>query len=275
MTAKPAPHRARKRFGQNFLRDESVIRRIVAAIHPLAKDHVVEIGPGRGALTAALLEKLDSLQVIELDRDLIPILQQKFSSHTGLQIHQGDALKFDFSSLHTPPQPLRIIGNLPYNISTPLLFHLLQFHELISDMHFMLQKELVQRLAADPGNKHYGRLSVMAQYYCAIESLFEVAPSAFSPAPKVNSAIVRLTPKPASTAVTNIATLDRLLRAVFGQRRKTLRNSLKNLLTTEQCEILCETLPVDLGQRPEQLTLDAFVSISNFIDQETHPQELS
>ena len=264
-------HRARKRFGQNFLTDTYVIKRIIGSVHPLAADNLVEIGPGKGALTGELLHALDHLNVIELDRDLIPLLQQQFSNNDKLQIHQGDALKFDFQQLASSDRPLRVVGNLPYNISTPLLFHLLSYKQLIKDMHFMLQLEVVKRLAAQPGNKTYGRLSVMTQYYCDIDNLFEVPPSAFSPAPKVTSAIVRLRPKQPVLAADSLSTLDTLLKNTFGQRRKTLRNTLKNLLDSEGFEQLKthlehnKQLDFDLGQRPEELSVNSFVTLSNII----------
>ncbi|NOY62622.1 MAG: 16S rRNA (adenine(1518)-N(6)/adenine(1519)-N(6))-dimethyltransferase RsmA, partial [Gammaproteobacteria bacterium] len=189
-------HRARKRFGQNFLHDGHVIARIVAAVRPRPGQQIVEIGPGQGALTEPLLDAAGELDVVELDRDLIPLLEQRFNAQQTLRIHQADALKFDFSTLRgdCADAALRVVGNLPYNISTPLLFHLLSFSGLIKDMHFMLQKEVVDRLAAQPGGGDYGRLSVMMQYHCQVERLFVVKPGSFTPVPKVDSAIVRLTP---------------------------------------------------------------------------------
>lgn len=256
-------HRARKRFGQNFLHDTGIIRRIIAAIHPQATDNMVEIGPGKGALTSLLLERLDQLQVVELDRDLIPLLEQQFPNPEKLIIHQADALKFDFQTLGTVDKPLRIVGNLPYNISTPLLFHLLHYHELIKDMHFMLQLEVVKRLAAQPGNKNYGRLSAMTQYFCDVEHLFDVPPEAFNPAPKVTSAIVCLRPRPPRIVAKNLQTLEDVLRNAFNQRRKTLRNTLKNLFDSEQLDALATDINIDLSQRPEKLGIDDFVMISN------------
>ena len=264
---KPANgHRARKRFGQNFLHDTGVIRRIIAAIHPQATDNMVEIGPGKGALTSLLLERLDQLQVVELDRDLIPLLEQQFPNPEKLTIHQADALKFDFQTLGTADKPLRIVGNLPYNISTPLLFHLLHYHELIKDMHFMLQLEVVKRLAAQPGNKNYGRLSAMTQYFCDVEHLFDVPPEAFNPAPKVSSAIVCLRPRPPRIVAKNLQTLEDVLRNAFNQRRKTLRNTLKNLFDAKQLDALAAQINIDLSQRPEQLGIDDFVKISNALE---------
>jgi len=253
-------HRPRKRFGQNFLHDEGVIRGIIAAIHPKAGEKMAEIGPGLGALTAPLLETLGTLEVIELDRDLIPHLQQQFASTGELHIHNTDALKFDFCSLLAKGELLRVAGNLPYNISTPLIFHLLAQSHCIRDMHFMLQKEVVERLAAAPGSGDYGRLSVMVQYHCRVEQLFTVPPGAFSPPPKVYSAIVRLTPyteKPVT--VKDEACLSRLVAQAFGQRRKTLRNNLKPLLDSATIE----SLGIDPGRRPETLSLKEFAALAD------------
>jgi 16S rRNA (adenine1518-N6/adenine1519-N6)-dimethyltransferase len=186
-------HQARKRFGQNFLHDPGVIERIIRAIHPKPDDALVEIGPGLGALTEEMLAVNSNLQVVELDRDLIPVLRTKFFNYPNFRIHEADALKFDFGEL-VADKPLRIIGNLPYNISTPLIFHLLGHSGVVQDMHFMLQKEVVQRMAAVPGDNNYGRLGIMTQYFCRVQPLFEVGPGAFRPAPKVDSAIVRLVP---------------------------------------------------------------------------------
>lgn len=252
-------HKPRKRFGQNFLHDSFIIHRIVSAINPKPEDNVVEIGPGQGALTAPLLEKLDHLHVIELDRDLIPLLQDKFATQ-GLKIHAADALKFNYSEL-MQDAPLRIVGNLPYNISTPLLFHLISYQEKIRDMHFMLQLEVVDRLAAKPGSKTYGRLSVITQYYCQVDKLFNVSPGAFNPPPKVMSAIVRLTPRVFSIQATNPELFALVVKTSFAQRRKTLRNNLKQILTTEQID----SLQQDLGLRPEQLNLEDYVLLSNVI----------
>ena len=255
-------HRARKRFGQNFLVDEHIIEKIVQAIHPAIDDALVEIGPGQGALTRPLLERCPSLQVVELDRDLADRLRQWFGNHPEMAIHQADALTFDFASLTSADYSLRIVGNLPYNISTPLMFKLLSFNPLIKDMHFMLQKEVVDRLGAQPGSKSYGRLSVMMQYYCKVEPLFHVPPHAFKPMPKVDSAIVRLTPhrKLPSTA-RDTQMLQKVVKTCFQQRRKTLRNNLKQLATVEQLE----QLPFDLAVRPERLSFADFVQLSNIL----------
>ena len=181
-------HRARKRFGQNFLHDAGVIHRILRAIHAKEGERLLEIGPGQGALTEGLLSSGGQLDVIELDLDLIPILQGKFGANPNFRLNQGDALKFDFTRLDAAPHSLRVVGNLPYNISTPLIFHLLDNAPLIRDMHFMLQKEVVERLAAEPGGGDWGRLSIMVQYHCRVEHLFNVGPGAFNPPPKVDSA---------------------------------------------------------------------------------------
>ncbi len=259
-------HRARKRFGQNFLQDAGVIHHIARSINASSNDHIVEIGPGQGALTADILASGCQLNAIELDRDLIPILQQRFANESRFSLQQGDALAFDFSSLQQGDEKLRVVGNLPYNISTPLIFHLLDQQALIHDMHFMLQLEVVNRLAAVPGNKNYGRLSVMAQYYCDVHSLFEVPPEAFDPRPKVQSAIVRLAPhQQLPHPANNVKTLEHVLRTAFNQRRKTLRNSLK----TEISEQRLTALDINPAARPETLSLQQFVAISNAISEDT------
>ena len=254
-------HKARKRFGQNFLQDTGMIRKIVRAIAPAGKDHLVEIGPGMGAITELLLEENGQLDVIELDRDLIPGLRVKFFNYPEFTLHEADALKFDFAKLRQADEKLRIVGNLPYNISTPLIFHLLSFQGLIQDMHFMLQKEVVERLAAKPGTGEWGRLSVMAQYYCDIENLFLVPPECFKPQPKVESAIVRMTPKQQPThQALDEKILGETLRLAFAQRRKTLRNNMKGYVTAEQLE----ALDLDPQRRPETLNLEEFVKLANF-----------
>ena len=254
-----SPHRARKRFGQNFLRDEGIVNSIIAAIHPQPGDHLVEIGPGQGALTGYLSASGCALDVIELDRDLVPGLLAAFSVNPRFRLHSADALKFDFASLAQDGAPLRVVGNLPYNISTPLIFRLLEQAALIRDMHFMLQLEVVDRLAAVPGNRHWGRLGIMAQYYCEVEKLFEVPPEAFNPRPKVQSAIVRLTPRPTATRPDCDADLLRqVVQSAFGQRRKTLRNNLKGLIDTDGLE----TLGIDPSARAESLELSQFIEIT-------------
>ena len=250
-------HKARKRFGQNFLHDQSVIDRIVRCIHPKENENVVEIGPGQGALTQGLLEGGKKLDAIELDRDLYPILRAKFFKYEDFVIHEADALKFDFLSLKK--SPLRIAGNLPYNISSPLIFHLLEFSHIITDMHFMLQKEMVERLCAVPSTKDYGRITVMVQYHCDTEFLFLVGPESFDPAPKVDSAIIRLTPKTQKRLADDEAVFSDVVRTSFAQRRKTLRNNLKKIITTEQLL----SIDIDPTLRPENITLDQFIDISN------------
>lgn len=257
-----SPHRARKRFGQNFLHDAGVISQIVATIHPRPEQHLVEIGPGQGAITAGLLASGCQLDVIEIDRDLVPLLQARYAGVDRLQIHQADALRFDYAQLAAPGSKLRLVGNLPYNISTPLLFHLLKFAPQISDMHFMLQLEVVKRMAAAPGSKAWGRLSVMTQYHCQVDTLFEVPPSAFSPAPKVTSAIVRLQPRADLIAdPEQEARLRTVVTAAFSQRRKTLRNTLRDLLNVQQLE----PLEISPGARAETLSLKQFIAISNLL----------
>lgn len=255
-----AQHTPRKRFGQHFLTDQNVINQIVYAIGPKPSDNLVEIGPGLGALTTQILPLSKQLNVVELDRDVILPLKLACVDLGELTIHQGDVLQFDFSTLVQPKKMLRIIGNLPYNISTPLIFHLLDYNADIQDMHFMLQKEVVDRLTAKPGTKDYGRLSIMLQYYCQADNLFEVPPSAFTPPPKVDSAIVRLTPhdNPPHKA-NNKKVLDDIVRMAFSQRRKTLRNSLKNSISSEELR----ALNIDPQARPETLTIEEFVRISN------------
>lgn len=257
-------HKARKRFGQNFLIDHGIIRDIVRAVHPKRDDQIVEIGPGKGAITQLLADSCDNISVIELDRDLVPWLQVKFEKHKNFKLFQADALKFDFAQLIENDRPLRIVGNLPYNISTPLIFHLLTYSTQIGDMHFMLQKEVVKRMAAQAGDSAYGRLGIMVQYYCAVENLFDVPPTSFDPAPKVDSAIVRLIPhKSLPHQASNIKTLETLVNVAFQQRRKTLRNALKQLLDAETIE----QLPIDTSARAEEITLAEFVATSNLLDQ--------
>lgn len=251
-------HKARKRFGQNFLHDRHVIDRIVRAIHPKAGERLVEIGPGLGALTLPLLQAAGRLEVVELDRDLIPKLEQQCIGQGDLIIHSADALKFDFCALAAGSK-LRIAGNLPYNISTPLIFHLLEQAHCIDDMHFMLQKEVVDRLAAAPDSSDYGRLSVMVQYRCKVERLFLVPPGAFTPAPKVDSAIVRLEPYVTPPVEVDAGALEKLVAQAFSQRRKTLRNTLKGLLDAATIE----AAGIDPQRRAETLSLQEFAALAN------------
>ncbi|MDA0687800.1 MAG: 16S rRNA (adenine(1518)-N(6)/adenine(1519)-N(6))-dimethyltransferase RsmA [Proteobacteria bacterium] len=260
------PHQARKRFGQNFLHDQGVIQRIIDAIHPVNEDHLLEIGPGQGALTRPLADSGARLDCVELDRDLADFLQKQFSGRDNVTIIQQDVLKFDLASLVDGEEPvLRVIGNLPYNISTPVMFHLLKRHSLIRDMVFMLQLEVVQRLAAKPGDKNYGRLGLMTQYYCDVQHLFNVPSAAFTPRPKVSSAIVRLVPhQQFPVAARDVGCLQVVVRTAFNQRRKTLKNSLKAIISEERLM----SLPLEMGQRPENLSLEDYVLISDALSDE-------
>ncbi len=251
-----APGRARKRFGQHFLASPDYIERIVAAIAPRPDDTVVEIGPGRGAITEPLAKSGARLHAIELDRDLAGWLGQRFAA-ANVSIIQADALRFDFASLGNE---LRIVGNLPYNISTPLLFHLLDFSNAVVDLHFMLQKEVVDRLAASPGTKDYGRLTIMLGCRMTVEPLFEVPPQAFTPPPRVTSAVVRLRPRPAGDiAVENEATLSTLVARAFSQRRKTLRNALNGVASPEELE----AAGIDPAARAETVPISAWIALAN------------
>lgn len=253
-------HIPRKRFGQHFLRDQAVIDNIVMAIAPQPTDHLVEIGPGLGALTQQLLLHIDCLDVVELDRDLIPFLEKLPQANKQLIIHEADALRFDFAKLVKDNIPLRLVGNLPYNISTPLIFHLLKNTTVIRDMYFMLQKEVAERICALAGTDAYGRLSVMVQYFCHSEILFEVGAEAFNPPPKVDSAIIRLVPFATPPFIANNFKLfsDIVLNA-FNHRRKTLRNSLKPLVSAEQLE----QINIDPMLRAEDLSVEDYVRIAN------------
>ncbi|MCU7933275.1 MAG: 16S rRNA (adenine(1518)-N(6)/adenine(1519)-N(6))-dimethyltransferase RsmA [Candidatus Thiodiazotropha sp. (ex Dulcina madagascariensis)] len=253
-------HRARKRFGQNFLHDPGIIQRIVQAIDPRQDDNLLEIGPGQGAITTQLLPLVRRMHVVELDRDLIEPLAHLCAPLGELEIHNEDALKFDFSRLAKTDAPLRVVGNLPYNISTPLLFHLLDQSEQILDMHFMLQREVVDRMAAAPGSKTYGRLSVMLQARAEVTSLFRVGPGAFNPPPKVDSAFVRLQPcNPPPYRIDDWDIFSKLVSQAFSQRRKTLRNSLRNFLSTATMEVA----GIDPGVRAEQLSVEDFANLAN------------
>lgn len=249
-------HIPRKRFGQNFLQDSRIIESIVHAVNPTADDVVIEIGPGLGALTQPLLRQLKQLHVVEIDRDIIARLQQQFPAEK-LVIHAGDALAFDFASV---PGRLKIVGNLPYNISTPLLFHLASFGERVIDMHFMLQKEVVERMVAEPACADYGRLSVMLQYRFEMECLLEVPPDAFWPPPKVDSAVVRMIPAPGRCGLAqDEALLESLVAQAFAQRRKTLRNNLKGLLSDADFA----ALQIDPTQRAETIPVATYVAMAN------------
>ncbi len=257
-------HIARKRFGQNFLHDHNIIYSIIAHLQLSENQHWVEIGPGQGALTAPLLAQNLQLDVVELDRDLVELLKRKFTSQAKLTIHSADALNFDFAGLAQEGEKLHIIGNLPYNISTPLLFHLLDSSHCIADMHFMLQKEVVDRICAAPGSKQYGRLSLMMQYFCQAELLFDVPPESFDPVPKVMSAIIRLIPHPQPpVTISSMESFSQLVSHAFSQRRKTIRNSLRNLLTAEQIA----SIGIKPDARAETLTLEEFAALSNLATQ--------
>ena len=256
-------HRPRKRFGQNFLHDQSVIERILSHIDPQPGQRLVEIGPGKGALTRGLLERAGELDAVELDRDLLQPLQRSCAAFGALRLHNTDALKFDFRGLRDDERRLRLVGNLPYNISTPLLFHLVEQAEVIEDMHFMLQKEVVDRMAAGPGSKTYGRLSVMLQVSCEVTPLFDIGPESFDPPPKVNSSVVRLRPRPEPLVATaEMQTFGKLVTAAFHQRRKTLRNNLKGLLDSEQIM----ALDIDPGVRTETLSLQDLIRLHQAAD---------
>ncbi len=260
---KPPTNKPRKRFGQNFLHDPYSIGRILSAVAARPGEHIVEIGPGRGAITTGLLRAAGSLDAIELDRDLIAPLRDLCAGLGELRVMSADALKFDFRGLATTGEKLRVVGNLPYNISTPLLFHLLDQADCIDDMHFLLQKEVVQRMAAGPGSKSYGRLGIMIQTRCTVHALFVIGPGAFHPPPKVDSAFVRLIPH--NEPVFDIhdqAAFARLVSHAFSQRRKTLRNTLKPLLSAEAIA----ACGIDPSARAEQLTIAEFVHLANALD---------
>lgn len=260
MTDSLQGHKARKRFGQNFLEDDNVIQNIISAISPQEGQKMVEIGPGLGALTRYLLPAVKRLDVIELDRDLAARLPKTLAGLGELHLHQADALNFDFAQLVEDEQKLRVVGNLPYNISTPLIFHLLSHSHLISDMAFMLQKEVVDRLGAEPDTADYGRLSVMVQYRCQVDWLLGVPPEAFNPAPKVQSAVVKLTPWQKSPYnCDNEALLQRVVSTAFNQRRKTLRNCLKGLAE----ELDFEAVGISPSLRAEVLSVQQFVQLTN------------
>jgi 16S rRNA (adenine1518-N6/adenine1519-N6)-dimethyltransferase len=274
-------HHPRKRFGQNFLHDPGVIQRILDTISAQPDQHVVEIGPGQGALTTGLSSAVGRLDAIEIDRDLIGPLAKRFGidstfdldapegatftsagEHPCLRIHNVDALTFDLCSLRSAPAAprLRVVGNLPYNISTPLLFRFLEQADCIEDLHLMLQKEVVDRIVAPPGTKVYGRLSVMVQSYCSAERLLTVSAGAFRPPPKVNSAIVRLRPyRPLPYPIADPAWHAQVVAAAFGQRRKTLRNSLSSLMTADQIA----AVDIDPGTRAERLSVADFAKLAN------------
>lgn len=248
-------HRPRKRFGQHFLHDPGIIARILEAVDPRPGDALVEIGPGQGALTFPLLARCGHLTVVELDRDLAARLAERPEADAGLEVVEADALKLDLASLAPEGLPLRLVGNLPYNVSTPLMFRFLAQARVIRDMHFMLQKEVVDRMRAEPGSRQYGRLTVMLAAGCRVEWLFDVGPGAFRPPPKVWSSVVRLVPWPEPPfPMPDPDRFADLVRAAFSQRRKTLRNALAGRLTAEQIR----GAGVDPGARAETLPPEAF-----------------
>jgi 16S rRNA (adenine1518-N6/adenine1519-N6)-dimethyltransferase len=251
-------HVARKRFGQNFLTDDHVLHNIIDAIAPRRGEVMVEIGPGLAAMTALLLKELDHMHVVELDRDLVARLEKTYPRER-LTVHSGDALKFDFGSIPVPAgQKLRVVGNLPYNISSPLLFHLAQYAPQVEDQHFMLQKEVVERMVAEPGTKAYSRLTVMLQWRYDMELLFVVPPTAFDPPPQVDSAIVRMIPKRAPLAADE-KRLEAVVQKAFSQRRKVIRNCVAGMFTEQQ---LVEA-GIDPGARPEAVGLEQYVALAN------------
>jgi 16S rRNA (adenine1518-N6/adenine1519-N6)-dimethyltransferase len=252
-------HHAKKRFGQNFLHDPGVIDRILRAVRPQPDQVIVEIGPGLGALTRPLLQALGQLQVVEIDRDVIPHLREACGQHAGLHITQADALDVDYHRFAAPGGQIRVIGNLPYNISTPLLFHLLQQADVIRDMHFMLQKEVVERMCALPGEPDYGRLTVALAARAEVAHLFNVGPGAFSPPPQVHSAVVRIVPRPPAFEVRHWPSFDRVVTAAFSQRRKTLANALKGVLAAAEIS----AAGIDPGLRAERLDAAAFARLAN------------
>ena len=253
-------HRARKRFGQNFLINEQVIHQIINTISAKPSDHIVEIGPGLGVLTEQLLATGAQVTAIELDRDLVTRLERKFSAHTNFNLLNADALTLNYAEIQA--DKIRVVGNLPYNISTPIMFRLLESSSQIEDMHFMLQKEVVKRLASLPSTSSWGRLGIMVQYHCEVEDLLEVPPESFDPPPKVQSAVVRLTPRTPKTKAKNLDRLEKVVRIAFNKRRKTLRNALRDLYTEQQ--ILA--LDIDPSLRPENLTLEQYLSLANHSD---------
>lgn len=249
----------KKRFGQHFLHDQAVLERIIRTVNPKPDDLLVEIGPGRGALSRLLLPKLDRLRVVEIDRDVIGPLKAACGQSDKLEIHMADALDFDFGLFAADGRLLRLVGNLPYNISTPLLFHLLGQAAQIRDMHFMLQKEVVDRICAEPGSDDYGRLTVSMAARAEAVSLFEVGPEAFHPPPKVDSAVVRIRPCATPFPLASLEAYDRLVAAAFNQRRKTLANGLKGLLSAAQIE----AVGIAPGIRAEQLAPAAFACLAD------------
>lgn len=262
MSASSHTHHPRKRFGQHFLHDTSVLTNIVANIAPNNTEHLVEIGPGQGALTECLLPYVARLDAIEIDRDLVTRLEKQFIDNKNFFLHQHDALTFELKTLSDAT--CRVVGNLPYNISTPLLFHLFNQIDFIQDMHFLLQKEVVERLTAEVGSHHYSRLSVMAQYFCDNTDLFDVRPEAFTPPPKVQSAFVRLVPHQQPQTAKNFLQFSQVVQQAFNYRRKTLSNSLRSLIDPDKLE----AIGIDPKLRPQVLSVADFIRISDAISVE-------
>jgi 16S rRNA (adenine1518-N6/adenine1519-N6)-dimethyltransferase len=251
-------HYPRKRFGQHFLHDNRIIQQIIDAIDPTPENFCIEIGPGLGALTIPLLSKTKKLIAIELDRDVIPLLIEKTKNVGALTIIEKDVLKVDFRQLGQGAQKIRVVGNLPYNISSPILFHCFEYIDLIEDMHFMLQKEVVDRMAANVGDSEYSRLSVMVQFYCHVEKCFDVDRDAFTPPPKVTSGIVRLIPHPAALyAHVDKIKFEKFVQQAFSQRRKTIRNNLKNIISDD----IFAQLGIDPNARPQNLSVADYVRL--------------
>jgi 16S rRNA (adenine1518-N6/adenine1519-N6)-dimethyltransferase len=252
-------HQARKRFGQHFLTSSDTIEQIVAAISPQEGETIVEIGAGQAAITAPLAASATMLHAIEFDRDLIAKLKRRFADRENVFVHEADALQFDFSTMG---DSIRVVGNLPYNISTPLLFHLLTFRDIVTDMHFMLQKEVVDRMAAIPGNKNYGRLTIMLGCQLEVVPLFDVPPDAFTPPPKVMSSVVRMRPLPNKQFdIQDPQILEQIVKQAFSRRRKTLRNALQ----AHADEADMESAGLDPGKRPEQIPVDGWINLANLL----------
>ena len=254
------PPETRKRFGQNFLHDAGIIHRMLAAINARPGQHIIEIGPGRGAITKGLVASGATISAVEIDRDLAQGLSTAFAGCDNFRLITADALSLNISELGTAP--VRIVGNLPYNISTPLLFHLFSFGNHISDMVFMLQKEVVERLTASPNTRAYGRLSIMAQYHCRARKLLDVTPGCFRPAPKVQSAVVQLQVRDFAAQANNVATLQCVVATAFQQRRKTLSNALKSLMTANQLVVA----GINPKARPDTLTIADYIRLANLLD---------
>ncbi|MEE9571637.1 MAG: 16S rRNA (adenine(1518)-N(6)/adenine(1519)-N(6))-dimethyltransferase RsmA [Candidatus Neomarinimicrobiota bacterium] len=258
--AQPIPKTLRKRFGQHFLTDKESISAIVQIINPSKGQFFCEIGPGLGALTLPVLKIVSTLHAIEIDRDLIKELKDKCNNIGTLNLHAVDVLKFDFNSIADAHQPMRLIGNLPYNISTPLLFHLLSFSSIVIDLHFMLQKEVVDRIVANPGSSEYSRLSVMVQSHYDAESLLDISPTMFSPPPKVNSSFMRLIPNETyNNKIKDRALFNKIVEIAFNQRRKTIKNSLSSIASKQQLE----NASIDPTRRPQDISISQYINLSN------------